>query len=176
MRYLFKLYDVDYSGYLDEDELRVLLRHMAIPAGEEEFVRAVEWADKDSSGHLNVDEFIVLFTFLESGAFPAGHEPPADWWEGIETTWFNPDASNIRDTGDEASSPVVGTASGSPAVRQQTRTFADSAKRTVTKLGMQGTNLVSYLLTQNSTHHILARRVLTRQARLAAAEQVCLLS
>lgn len=169
MRFIFKLYDVDESGYLDENELHLLLKHMAVPATEEEFVRAVEWADKDGSGHLNVDEFIVLFCYLESGAFPAGYEPPADWWEGIEVGWQSSGGASLEE--ETPSSPDA--AGGASPVRKQERSFADNAKRTAAKLGMQGANLFSYIFTQNSTHHFLARRVLTRQARIAAAEQVC---
>ena len=170
IRYLFQLYDTDNSGYLDENELRKLLKHMAVPATEDEFMRAVEWADKDHSGHLNVEEFIVLFSFLESGTFPPGHEPPDEWWADVPSTWRNGDAAaaaaGVGDSDDDGGSPM------SPAARKQVRSKMDVARRAAVKLGMQGMDFLSYMTSQSSSHHFLARKVLTRQARIAAAIQV----
>lgn len=178
VRYLFDLYDADGSGDLDVDELRVLLKHMNVPTSKEELDRAVEWADRDGNGpgngRLNVAEFIVLYSYLESGAFPAGHEPPADWWEGIAIAAPVPLAAALTPYTGTGAGPGGGAdtvPSASAAATQKARTFADRTKRTATKLGMQGLNFVAYVVSQQSTHHFLARKVLTKQARKAAADQ-----
>jgi hypothetical protein len=177
VRYVFNLFDTDGSGFLDQQELEFVLEQLSVPASQAEFERAVEWVDKDNTGTLNVDEFIVLFTFLESGAFPAGHEPPDDWWEGIETTWYNPsgDALDEAMEVDGAREPGSGDAEGSPVGgRRMNRTAVQNAVRSVTKLAMQGVGYWKLFVAQNSAHHYLARRVLTREAMLASAAQVWL--
>lgn len=37
---------------------------------------------------MRCDVIPVLFCFMESGAFPAGHEPPDDWWTGLDPKYL----------------------------------------------------------------------------------------
>ena len=156
------MYDVDGNGTLDEEELQLMLTQLAVPASTEEFDRAIEWVDKDGNGVLDPKEFIVLYMYLETGAFPAGHQPPEDFWDGIETTWHNADGNALDVDHDDMPDG---------AVMQQKFSKAEAAKRALTKAALHGSNMYKLYVAGNSTHHVLARRILAREAKMAAAAQ-----
>jgi hypothetical protein len=224
VRFVFGLFDEDRSGTLDMDELKGMLRQMLVPMSRVEFARAVEWVDADESGVLDVEEFIVLFCFLESGMFPAGHEPPEEWWEGLQRPVARRDGDDDDDdkdegedldededededgnaalgayspageTGDEgegearegeaglstaplAAAATVAAAAGSPGsggspARRVQRSGAQKVGRSLAKAAMQTSDAWKLFVTRQSVHHYLARRVLTREACIAAGKQV----
>ena len=198
VRFVFSLFDTDSSGTLDQEELHLMLRQLAVPVTEEQYDRVIEFVDKDNTGTLNVDEFIVLFYFLETGGFPLGHEPPEEFWDAFNARPEDDDnlddkpaaeeeeeddddddddvksgaaATAARGAAATAGGSAPGSSSASPPRRLQ-RTKVQNAVRRVRKVAMQGADLYNLFITQKSIHHFLARKLLTREARIAAAAQV----
>lgn len=63
----FQAIDADNSGYINSDELLLMLWGIGQRVNEEELVNAIKKADKDGNQQVNFNEFLELFKGLQKG-------------------------------------------------------------------------------------------------------------
>merc|ERR1719464_1477037 len=63
----FDAIDRDQSGYINSDELLLMLWGIGQRVNEEELVNAIKKADKDGNQRVNFNEFLELFKGLHKG-------------------------------------------------------------------------------------------------------------
>jgi calmodulin len=60
LRDVFDIFDADGSGYIDRDEMRVLMKKLAQDLTEEEITQIMEEVDQDGDNQISFEEFRTL--------------------------------------------------------------------------------------------------------------------
>ena len=74
VKFAFQIFDLDGSGYIDENELRKIVKATNM-ASEKQLDRKVKWlmsqVDKNNDGTISFDEFVLLARRFPNIVFPA---------------------------------------------------------------------------------------------------------
>jgi len=60
LRDVFDLFDVDGSGYIDRDDMRLLMKRLAQDLTDDEITSIMEEVDTDGDGKISFEEFAAL--------------------------------------------------------------------------------------------------------------------